>query len=210
MKGLIVLLALGFATASFGETCKKLSKCVDVTTALTGTKYLFGNKLFTEAEELQQEITLTKEDAELVLSETLYTFGFTKIPTDISGVWRIIPASDIRYAAIPQLEASKDKSPEIPAGMDFYMLTYKLVPNADGSEIARNLRPLLSRFGRIIDSGNMLMISDTATSLKKHLAIVKAQDVAVTKEQRLKRESRDTRHHQLRMLESKKQEPNKP
>lgn len=210
MKFTLALVALLFSSLSFAESCKKVSKCVELTTQLTGTKYLLGKNVFTGSEELEQEITLTKEDAEVVLSEVLFTFGFAKLPTDVAGVWRIFPAADIRYAALPQLEGSKDKSPEIPLGMDFYMLTYKGVAGSDLGEIARNLRPMLSRFGRIIDSGNMLMISDTAATLKKLLTVIKAQDVPLSKEQKAKRDARDTRLHQLKMIEFKKPDPHRP
>ena len=97
------------------NTCKRLMDCVSEATALTGLKYIYPEKMFNDKHELNVEMILNKSDAGKVLSEALAVFDFVIIPTNVSKVFKIIPANELLdHPNLPTFQASKSKTPVIP------------------------------------------------------------------------------------------------
>lgn len=187
MKSFFILLSLSISLSASagGETCKKMFDCIETVSKLTGVKYLYSpGDLGKETILFNDGIKLTKENADILLSEALHLAGYTRVPSQVPGVMKIINARDIRYSGdVPKFHASKTITPEIPMGADYIQLIYQGVPGGEVAEIARNMRPFLSRYGRVIDFQNSqtLIIADTASMLKSFLPILQEVDRPMTK-----------------------------
>ncbi len=200
MRSLLVLFL--FTQVAFAaDTCKKIDDCVDLVSKLTGTKYIYGTDLKKDDVIFPSPIELTADNADTLFSEGLNMAGYTRIPTPVEKVVKIIPARDIRYTGdLPKYNASKGNLPEIPKHNDYVMLVYKGTLGGMVSHIARNLRPFMSRYGRVIDMENsqMLIISDTAANIRGYLPIITEADVPMTKENRVKIEERMKKEFEAR------------
>lgn len=184
MKFLLVA-ALVFSFSAQANTCKRLVDCVTEASKLTGIKYIYPENLFTK-EELNVELILNKENADTVLSEALNVYDYMKLPSKVENVWLIIHGRDIRYnSALPVYKASKKITPDLPKNHDPIHFEYQAAPGTEIGEIARNLRPFMSRYGRLIDlKSGMLIVIDRAAVVSQILPIIQAADVPMTKAER--------------------------
>lgn len=182
MKSIFILLSLfiSLAASAGGETCKKMFDCIETVSKLTGVKYLYSpGDLGKETILFNDGIKLTKENADILLSEALHLAGYTRVASQVPGVMKIINARDIRYSGdVPKFNASKTVTPEIPMGADYIQLVYQGIPGGEVAEIARNMRPFMSRYGRIVDFQNsqLLIVADTASMIKSFLPILQNLD----------------------------------
>jgi len=204
MKYLIAALLLTHSMVYAG-TCKRVVDCVKEATEVTGIKYLYSAKMFDAKDELNTEMNLTKENADVVLSEVLSMFDYMKLPTKVENTWEIIPGRDIRYHAdLPTFKASKKLIPTLPNNNDPIHLVYQAQVGTEVGDIARNLRPFLSRYGRIIDmKGGIIILIDRASNIDQCLPIIQAADMPLTKEEKLAREKADSRHHERELARIK-------
>jgi type II secretory pathway component GspD/PulD (secretin) len=69
----------------------------------------------------------------------------------------------------------KDK---IPSNFDYIMVTVKLKNPHIASEVSRNFRPFMSRYGRIIDIKNpgIIIINDTGKNVHRLLSLIEILD----------------------------------
>lgn len=166
-------------TASMAATCNSVIECTEKISAKTKKKYVWGGDLKSSG---RFEIDISKSNAEELYSHMLATGGYTRIPIS-SDTYEIINARDIRYREIPIVMVSKKKKPIFREGNDYYMMKYKLVSSkVPASSIARNFRPFMSRYGRIIDiahSGTVI-ISDRAKNLKRLYYLLSELDVEMS------------------------------
>lgn len=112
---------------------------------------------------------IKKDQMENYVSILLSQSGNAVIRMPDSQFMQVISGRDIRYTAVP-IYKSLDEIPKNDNQAQFsYSLKY-----IDGAEIARNLRPFLSRYGRIIDikHANAINITDTGNNLKKMANII--------------------------------------
>ncbi len=185
MKGFILLSVLIASQISFAsDDCENVSECIELNSKLTGVKYLYPKDMISKKDELNKEIKMTKENADGLLSETLFQFGYAKIPTQVENTWKIIPSRDVRYAELPVYKGSKGNIPELPKNVDYISFMYQGVKGGDVGAMARNIRPFLSRYGRVIDTkGQMLTINDSLGNIRNILKLVEAEDRVLTKEE---------------------------
>lgn len=168
MKKIIFLFLLVSLQAQ-AATCKRLMDCVTEASRLTGVKYIFPENMFKQ-QEMNVELILDEKNADAVLSEALAMFEYMKVPTKVEKVWQIISARDIRYHAdLPTFKASKKSLPKLPENQDPIYLEYQTSQGADVGNIARNLRPFLSRYGRVIDMrSGLIVVMDRASTVGKY------------------------------------------
>lgn len=174
------ILALFFIVGlSWGSTCKRLPDCVSEVSALTGVKYLFDKNLFQEKDQLKEAVIFHKDDADVTLSETLALFDYVKIPTRMKGVWKILPAKEMKFNPdVPIYNASLKETPSLPKNLDPVQLVYKTVKGADVEDIAKSLQTFLSRHGRVTSvKEGIIIVVDRAATVGKVIPLIRAQDV---------------------------------
>ncbi len=178
MKKYLSLIIVLMSLKARANTCKRLMDCVSEATALTGLKYIYPEKMFNDKHELNVEMILNKSDAGKVLSEALAVFDFVIIPTNVSKVFKIIPANELLdHPNLPTFQASKSKTPAIPKTQDPIHLIYQTQKGINSEALSKSLHPLVSRFGRIINlKSGAIIIIDRASSILKILPILQAGD----------------------------------
>lgn len=182
MKLIFILLSLSFSFSALagGESCKKIFDCIETVSKLTGVKYMYSpGDLGKDNVIFNDEIKLTKENADILFSEALNLAGYTRIPSQVPGFMKIINARDIRYAGeAPKYNASKTLTPDLPKGADYIQLVYQGTSGGEVSEIARNMRPFMSRYGRVVDFQNsqLLIVADTAAMIRSFLPVIQELD----------------------------------
>jgi type II secretory pathway component GspD/PulD (secretin) len=118
---------------------------------------------------------------------------------------RIIYSRDIRY-----MPSDFYKSEEVPNIDRFVMVIHKL-KNPVASSITRNMRPFLSRYGRIIDFGDehSIAINDTGSNINRLLKIISNLDNKDSLERIMKsgsKRKKDTTKTKVEKLELEKLE----
>lgn len=202
MKYLFILPLIFAGTQVQANSCIKLDKCVSEVSKLTGDKYLYDTKN-TKLDKLvlNEKYDLTKDNADNVISELLHIHGYTRLKQE-AGHWSIVNARDIRYMPTQMIEFGKT---EIPNNYDYVMVTFKLKNPHFTSEISRNFRPFMSRYGRIIDikSSGTVIVNDTGLNVRRLAGLIELMDKEPTKEQIKEYAESKKRHHQLEILRAK-------
>lgn len=114
------------------------------------------------------------EKLNLYLTLVLYQKQYSMFVIPETNTLKIIPARDTRYrTATAYTDLSKT-----PNTYENILFTYKL-EHVPANGVARNLRPLASRYGRIIDhTGDGILISDTAKNVRRMMEVVLAMDTS--------------------------------
>lgn len=188
-----------------GATCKKLQECVELSTQLTGKKVIYDKKILPFTHELNQPIEMNKENVDKTLSEALSIFGLAKIPTQLKDTSKIIDAREIRFHSdVPSFSASKNSIPKIPESRDPITVTYKGVKGVDMEIVAENVKPMLSRYGRVMPMRDgSIVLTDTADHVIKILPIIQKQDFPLTSEEKAQMALEKKREHELEMARLK-------
>ena len=196
MKKLATAFVLLMSVSVFAsDACDNVPECVELNTKLTGVKYLYPKDLLSKKFELNNKLEMTKENADAALSEVLMQFNFMKVPSQIEGTWKILSASDVRYTELPRFNASKTQTPDLPKNVDFISLVYQGVKGGTIATMARNLRPFLSRYGRVIDTREQqLIVNDRAGIIRSILPLIQQQDSVLTKEELAKHRMMELEH----------------
>ncbi|MBT4793268.1 MAG: hypothetical protein HON90_16975 [Halobacteriovoraceae bacterium] len=182
------------------KLCTNLDSCVQLVSKLTNKNYLSKKKLKGEVN-LSSNFKITKLNANDFISETLSLHGYTRVPST-SGDWTIINARDVRYEPTPQYIYGKDV---IPKNHDHAMATFKLINPKISREIARNFRPFMSRYGRIIDlkTPGIIIISDTGKNIHRLGKLVTLLDKKPTRDENKEYEKSEERRNKLKMIKAK-------
>ncbi len=185
-------------------TCKRLMDCVTEASRLTGVKYIFPENMFKQ-QEMNVEMILDEKNADAVLSEALAMFDYMKVPTKVDKVWQVINGRDIRYHAdLPTYKASKKSLPELPQNQDPVYLEYQAILGTDVANIARNIRPFLTRYGRVIDMrSGLIVVMDRASTIGKVLSMIQASDVPLTNAEKIRQEKERQREHEIELARLK-------
>lgn len=114
---------------------------------------------------------ITVGDAWKAYLVSLNMAGYSLIKT--GEFYRIINSRDIRYT--PTKIYTGDYIPDV----ENYMMKIIALKYVDASEIVRNFRPFMSRYGRILDikQTNTIIITDTGTNINRLMKLVKFLDV---------------------------------
>lgn len=180
MKLLVLLLFLTpWAHAeSFLEKCPDIPACAKHVGPLLGQKYVFDDGIKGK-NNATANLTIHRDNAELLLTNLLYSEGFARIPLGSSGdTFRIVRQRDARDLPLPVATADERMAPRLPELWDLYTLKYKAT-HADAVEaIARLSRSLMPANARIIPSelSGTILITDAAPNLKKIYALIREND----------------------------------
>lgn len=117
--------------------------------------------------------SMSKENMENYLSVVLYHVDGSVVRTSDTKFLNIIQARDTRYVTLPTYNDVES----VPRNYNHVQLSYRL-QHIQAAELTRNLRPFLSRYGRIIDDNysNSIHLTEMAGNIHRLMAIVKFLD----------------------------------
>lgn len=186
-------------------TCKKIIECLEISSQITGEKILYDKKIVPFTYELNKDIEINKSNNDKVLSEALNIFGLARIPTNLDNTVKIIEARDIKFHSdLPAYQASKNKLPNLQENHDPIIVTYKGVTGVDMEIVAENVKPLLSRYGKVMPMRDgSIVVADLSSHVKKILPLIVKQDFPLTVEEKRAMEAEKKRAHELEMARLK-------
>ncbi|MEX1099364.1 MAG: type II secretion system secretin GspD [Bacteriovoracaceae bacterium] len=114
---------------------------------------------------------ITVGDAWKAYLAALNMAGYTLVKS--GEFYKVINARDVRY--VPTAIYTGAYTPDTEA----HVMKILALKNVDASEISRNFRPFMSRYGRIIDikQTNTIIISDTGANINRLEKLIKFLDV---------------------------------
>lgn len=114
------------------------------------------------------------KDLDLYISAVLSESGYTIVKTESLNQIEIINARDIRYKSSKVYKDIKN----VPQDYNHVLFVRKL-KFAPASDVSRNFRPFMSRYGRIIDvkRSNSIIISDTSKNIHRLSKLIDLLDV---------------------------------
>jgi type II secretory pathway component GspD/PulD (secretin) len=178
MKKIITVMTILISSSIYANTCSNLTDCSEAISNKTQIQYISSSKLKGEG----FEIDLDHENAEEIFSHLLSSFGYTRILIS-KNIFEIINKRDVRYRESPIIDANKHHVPIFRPGNDYYMMRYKLISKkVPIGAIARNLRPFMSRYGRIIDINHSatILVNDSAKNLLRLHELIRELDVELS------------------------------
>ena len=202
--GLLAALTLSSGSIMAKDfNCNKLLECMEKASEITGDKYYYTRDLKGKVGSINLKID--RKNVDSILSSALYDNGYMRVK-ESEGVYRVINSRDARYNAFPLVSASKEKAPTLPVNYDFYLMEYKLDHPSSARVITKNLRPFLSRYGRVIspEGTNRILIQDNSRNLNRLYKVVRSLDVEISKESLRKIDQREKRHHAVVLAKTRK------
>lgn len=194
MKNIYLAVCLSLSFNLFANECGDLSKCVEFVSKLTGKQYIYDGTLKGELKS-SSNFQMTAENADILFSSILNINGYTRIPTAVKDTYKIIEARDVRYATVPTFKADMKTTPEIAPTEDYVFLAYKFNFFKQGQtrEASNSARPFMSRYGRIIETGDTVTVQEVANKMPQMLEHFRRSDREYTKEEVAMREKREAR-----------------
>lgn len=116
---------------------------------------------------------LAKQDMANYVSIVLYQVDGSVVRTADSKFLNVIHARDNRYMTLPTFESIEN----VPQDYNHVQFSHQL-KHIKAAELTWNLRPFMSRYGRIIDDNysNSIHITDMGVNVHRLMAIVKFMD----------------------------------
>lgn len=115
--------------------------------------------------------TMNKDSLELYISAMLSQNGFGMRTLPETRTLSVFNSRDVRYI---NTSTFKDLS-KVPDTYEHVQFMYEL-KHIESVELARNLRPFIGRYGRIIDHTNSVMIADTGKNVRRVMKIIQELD----------------------------------
>lgn len=172
-----------FAADTFAQKCPDFTACAQAVAQLTGQKYVFASEAIKGKPVFTDNLEMTKENAELVFTQLLHDYGYTRVPMGSPNVYQIKTIREAIDATLPQFTADFTQAPELPNSGDQVTLTYR-AKEGDVEDMARALRKVMPGRSRIVphEASKTLLITDSATHLKSLYATIKDWDRKPTPE----------------------------
>lgn len=190
-KKMILIIALAFSiSSSFAQVLKKsgneyvltkdnvsLFQLVQDYSSIAGINLIIDASLKDETLVVAGKKSFDMDELERYISFHLFINKMALLKNNDKDYYELISARDVRYKDLAVYE-NKD---EIPNNHNYIRFIYKL-KHVEGSDLARNVRPFMSRYGRIIDieSAKQIIISDVAKNVKRIIQIYEMVDVPET------------------------------
>lgn len=132
----------------------------------------FSSNLIKDSETVHMELNskVTLPEFKKVFYELLGSSGYS--PIEEKNILWLVDARDMRY-----MPSSVYTDESYPKDASFSMVLYKLKFPLS-SEIARNLRPFMSRFGRVIDlsDARTIIVHDQGDNVERLIGTIKSMD----------------------------------
>lgn len=187
-----VLFSSCSTTGKSKNPCTNIVECTNLATELTSKKYINNGEPIKGEVQNFGDVKWTKENADYLYGEALATAGYAREKTVDKDIYNLFAARDVRYSAgTTSYKATKTTNDEMaPANAaDFVELVYKSENGTRVADISRNIRPFMSRYGRVIDVGSSstLILRDTLKNVHSLLPMIRTFDVPLTKEEQSKK-----------------------
>ncbi len=116
---------------------------------------------------------IKKKDLDLYVSAVASEIGYTLILNKELNQIQVIPSRDVRYNG-GRLHTDIEK---VPDNYNHTMFSMRL-KYAKSGVLSRNMRPFMSRYGRIIDerNANTLILSDTGKNIRRLHKLISSID----------------------------------
>ena len=179
---------------------------MDVVSKLTKKQYFSSSNIRKNDIHFSTSFQLNAKNADTILGHLLSDAGLARIPVG-DNTFQIINARDVRYNPVPVVTSNKSSGPNIPKlSMDYFQMQYKATYPMAMDRVTRNIRPFLSRYGRIIhnDVGGFVVVQDQARNIQRVYKILKDSDVKPSKELLKKWKDQRRHHRQKELVHSKK------
>lgn len=209
LRNLILLITLSLISLtaySKPSSCHSIKTCTEKMNSIMGAHFIYGSGIKDSDVDLNgAEITLAIY--ERILEDAGYTVSKINEKT-----FMIIHARDARYNIGEVLEFDKGTDLNVLDNKIGYILISYQFEDEDfySSDVARNLRPFLSRYARILDVGNKVLISETATSSKKLIKLIKTLDVKLSNKMKQKIRSQEEFRRKISLIEAGRVQGNHP
>ena len=149
---------------------------------MTSTHILYSDKTVEPKETVQVQLkqAMSREDFKKIFYTLLSAHGLS--PMESSGFLWIGPSRDNRY--LPGPVYTDDSYPRDPS----FMLVVHTLKYPLGSSITRNLRPYMSRYGRVINfsDARTIILSDLGDNIARLVKLVESMDTELAYQQVLK------------------------
>lgn len=189
-----------FSNSAVKKSCKEITSCLELSSQITDTKYIYDKDLKGSVN-FSRNFVINKANVDETISQVLFLNGYTRISQG-ENTYMIINSRDIRYTALPMFELFTD---EFPTNYDYAMVSYKMKNPYIVSEIVRNFRPFMSRYGRILDVKNpaMIIITDTGKNIQRLGKIIKTLDQPISDDDREDYEEKRRKSSELALERTK-------
>lgn len=202
--GLLAALTLSSGSIMAKDlNCNKLLDCMEIASKINGDKYYSSTDIKGHLNFINMKID--KNNVDSILSSALYDNGYIRV-NEGEGVYKVIKSRDARYNTFPLVSANKEEAPKLQNNYDFYMMEYKLDNPRSARVITKNLRPFLSRYGRVIapDGTKRIIVQDNSKNLNRIYKLVRNLDVKIDKESLRRIDKREKRHHAVVLAKTRK------
>ncbi len=137
---------------------------------------------------------LSRQQIDGFVSRIMSISGNSLITQAQSQFVEVIAERDARYATVPVYEDEKN----LPDTDSFIQFNFRL-KHADPADFARNMRPFLSRYGRIIDvtHARSVYLTDTGSNVRRMIEISKIIDIASFAEGKKEIEAINEKHRKI-------------
>lgn len=164
-------------TIYFHEKCPTLQKCFEFVGSLTSQKYIFPDSIGRQVIQSTKNVELSKENAELLLTNVLHQNGLTRLPIGQSNTYSIIELKDAPRQAVPLFSGDYEHKPVLPENWDVVTLKYKTRDALSASMIPRILQDYLPRTGSImVTTAGYVLITDSAPNVARVMNVIDAFD----------------------------------
>jgi type II secretory pathway component GspD/PulD (secretin) len=118
---------------------------------------------------------IKKEKIDLYISAVVSEVGYTFVLNKELNQIQVMPTRNVRYHGGKLYSEIEN----VPDSYNHAMFSMKL-KHAKAGNLSRNMRPFMSRYGRVIDekTANTLIISDTGKNIKRLYKLVKSFDTS--------------------------------
>ena len=150
---------------------------------LTGQKYIFPESITKQTIQSTKNLEVTKENAEVLLTNALYQSGLTRIPVGEPNTFNIVALRDAPRQAVPIFTSNFDHNAELPKTWDVVTLKYKARDPEAAAMIPRILQDYLPRTGNIlVTAPGYVLITDAAPNLSRIANVIDAFDQKLSPE----------------------------
>lgn len=180
-----------------------LSELIDYVESKSGAIYLFPSKLAKTAVSVPSS-ELQSDQLDQLLSISLYQEGYTRIQED-KNIVRVIPTRDVRYDTAKIFDGKEDGLEVVPNTYDYFSYVVYFEHPDRIKTVARNIRPFVSRYGRVIDfeGSGRLILADSGKHIKRLVPMIKKLDVALSDKERSQKQKKEEFQRKLQLEKAK-------
>jgi general secretion pathway protein D len=156
----------------------ELTTIIDAISKMTGRNFIYDDRVRGKVT-IKSPTRITRAQAYAVFESVLQVKGFTTVKTP-GGALKIIPLRDAK-----QSDIDTTKTAHAPPNTDRFVTRLIPLQFIDATSISNTLKPLVSKDGSIdaYEPTNMVIVTESATNIRRLLAIMEAIDVETYKDE---------------------------